>query len=64
MQFSKENLDIPISKIVEHATNTETPRQFIRNSEVEFGLTHSDIDNMTDKELNRYIEFLDYLWDK
>jgi hypothetical protein len=64
MQITKLNMDISFSKLIEGVTNNETPREFIRNSENEFGMKHSDIDNMSEDELNGYIEYLDYLWEK
>lgn len=63
MQITKFNLDIPFSELT-GCENTETPREFIRNSEEEFGMKPADIDNMPEDELNGYIEFLDYLWNK
>jgi hypothetical protein len=64
MQFRKEHLDTPIWEIELGATNKETLREFIKNSEEEFGLIPKDLDNMTDEHLNRYLEFVDYLWEK
>lgn len=64
MQITKENMNTPFSELIEGADNPETPRQFIRNSEAEFGLEPADIDSMSEEELNGYIEHLDYLWDK
>jgi hypothetical protein len=59
----KEKLDIRICDDVKEASNTETYREFILNSEDEFELEHSDIDTMTEEELEDYIEYLDTLWD-
>lgn len=64
MYFTKENLDTPISMIEEGATNTQTPREFIRSSEEEFGLEHLNIDGLTEEDINDYIDLLDYLWTK
>lgn len=64
MQIKKNHLDTPFSKFIEGATNPETPREFIRSSENEFEMKRADIENMSDKELHKYIEFLDYLWAK
>lgn len=58
------DLDVPISQLIEGASNPETPREFIVNSEKEFGLEHADLDNMTIVEINSYIEELDSLWNK
>lgn len=64
MRITKENMDIPFCDLIEEATNTETPREFIRNSEEEFGFGNEDIDNMSEDELNVYIDQLDALWGK
>ena len=60
----KENLDKRICDVEQGFTNTQTYREFIRQSEQEFGMKEAPIDKMTDEALNEYIEFLDYLWDK
>ena len=60
----KENLDKRICDVEQGFTNTQTYREFIRQSEQEFGMKEAPIDKMTDKTLNDYIEFLDYLWEK
>lgn len=64
MTITKEQLDTPICEAEAGATNTETFRQFIENSELEFDLIPKDLDNMSEKLLNEYLEFLDYLWEK
>jgi hypothetical protein len=64
VSITKEQLDIPICELEPAATNTETFRDFISSSENEFCMEPRDIDSMTDQELNEYIDFLDYLWDK
>lgn len=61
--LSKSNLDKRICDC-EDAENTQTYREFTRESEKAFVMGNADIDSMSDKELNGYIEFLDYLWDK
>jgi len=63
-EFTKEQLDTPICELEEGASNTETLREFIRNSEEEFDLIPKDLDNMSDAALNKYIDFLDYIWTK
>lgn len=60
---SKQNLDNRICDI-EGGDNTQTYREFIRESEYELALDEQDIDNMDDSTLNDYFEYLDYLWDK
>lgn len=64
MQFTKDNLDTPIWEIELGATNKETVREFIRNTEKQFGLIPKDLDGMDNNLLNRYINFLNDLWDK
>lgn len=61
--MDKANLDKRICDC-EDNDNTQTYREFIRESENAFVMGHYDIDKMGDKELNEHIEFLDYLWDK
>lgn len=62
--FTKEQLDTPICELEEGTSNTETLREFIRNSEKEFGMFPMDLEKIDEDELNQYIEFLDYLWEK
>jgi len=62
--FTKEQLDIPICELEEGASNKETLREFIKNSEKEFDLIPKELDGMSDKLLNEYIEFIDYIWTK
>lgn len=62
--ISKENLDERMCDVVEGAENNQTYREFIRESEKEFNIFAAPMDNMTDKELKDYLDFLDYLWDK
>ena len=64
MIYKPENLDTPINELEPLASNTQTPRQYIRQSEEEFGLETADIDNMTEQQLEDYMDELDYLWDK
>lgn len=64
MWIGKRDLDTPFSKLILGATNSETPREFIRNSEKEFGLFKADLENISERKLNNYIENLDYLWEK
>jgi hypothetical protein len=49
---------------VEGGNNTETYREFIENTEREFELVPQDLDKMTDKQFNHYVDFLSYIWDK
>lgn len=64
MELTKERLDKRICDIQKYAKNTQTYREFIVESEKEFGMEHRDLDGMTDENLNEYLEFLDYLWGK
>lgn len=64
MVIKKEHLDIPICDVEENATNEQTFREFIRESENEFEMEPKDLDNVDDGELNAYLDFLDYLWTK
>lgn len=63
MKYTKSILDKRI-RDVEGGANTQTYREYIRDSEEEFGLEKMDLDNMLDKNLTEYIDFLDYLWTK
>jgi hypothetical protein len=64
MRITLDDIDTPFGVLENDATNEETPRQFIRNTEKEFGIENLDIDNMSEDELNRYIDHLDDLWSK
>lgn len=61
--ISKEDLDKRICDI-EGGDNTQTFREFIVESEKEFGFNNESIDMFTDEGLNKYIYFLDYLYEK
>lgn len=67
MNVKKEHLDMQICEFynyVDEFLNTETFREYIQNTEKEFGLTPADLENMSDKKLNNYLDFLDDLWTK
>lgn len=64
MNITKEQLDTRICNVEKNAGNTQTYREFIVDSENDFDLEIKDLDNMSDEELNKYINFLDYLWTK
>ncbi|PKR83505.1 hypothetical protein [Heyndrickxia camelliae] len=64
MRITQEHLDLRICDVEVNATNTETYREFIQGSEEEFELIPKNLDDMTEKQLNEYIGFLDYLWEK
>lgn len=59
----KENLDNRICD-VEGVANTQTYREFIRESEEEFCIANADLENMSEEDLKSYICFLDELWCK
>jgi hypothetical protein len=52
------------SKLDSKANTSETYEQFIRNSEEDFGMGHPSFELYTLDELEKYIEWLDYLWTK
>ncbi len=58
------DLDKRICDVEPDCINDETYRHFITTSEEDFCMDHADIDHMTDDELNKYIEFIDFLWTK
>jgi len=61
---SRENLDKKICEVEKESENTQTYREFIRESENEFGLERENLEVMNDFDLFDYIEKLDYLWTK
>lgn len=62
----KENLDKRICDFEKGSTNEQTLREFIVESENEFGLNPYPLDksDLTDGELEEYVEFLCELWGK
>jgi hypothetical protein len=61
--ISKESLDRRICDIYDEP-GTNTLREWIKECEEEFDLQEKDLDNITDKELTEYIEWLEYLCEK
>jgi hypothetical protein len=61
---SKLNLDKRICDIETESENTQTYREFIRESEEEFGMCAEPIDQYSDTDLQEYLEELDYLREK
>lgn len=60
-----EYLDKRICDVCSDSLNTQTYREFIRESEEELGLEClPNLDFLEDWELDDYIEFLDELWNK
>jgi hypothetical protein len=64
LKLTKELLDKRICDAEKNSMNDQTYREFIRESEDDFGLDEMDLDNMSDEKLHEYLEFLDYLWTK
>lgn len=64
MTVSKENLDSLICDVVPEASNRQTYRGFIRETEDEFCIKHADLDSLSDAELATYLDFMDELWNK
>ncbi|WP_074438829.1 hypothetical protein [Clostridioides difficile] len=59
--MKKGDLDKRICDVEIEADNTQTYREFIVEAEEEIGTGSVDLDNMTDKELTVYLDFLDEL---
>lgn len=64
MQITKEMLNKRICDVEKGVTNTQTFKEFIRESEVYFGLKKFDLNITNDQDINVYIDFIDYLWTK
>lgn len=62
--ITKQNLDKRICDVESNAKNTQTYREFIRESEIEFGMGEEPIDMYGDLDLEEYLEELNGLWDK
>lgn len=62
--ITKAYIDKRICDTVEGAKNTQTWKEFIRECEDDFGLENNNLDTMTDKAINEYIDWLDYLCEK
>lgn len=60
----KENLDNRICDVEVGATNTQTYREYFREAEEEFDMYPSDLDDMEEIDLVRYLDFLDDLMNK
>lgn len=61
-KLTKELLDKRICDVKEGLNNTETYREFIRNSEKYLGLPKTELDEVLDVDLNKYFNFLCKLW--
>lgn len=62
--ITRDTLNRRICDVEKEATNTQTYKEFIRESEKEFGLQHESIELYTSVELQGYLRFLNELWDK
>lgn len=60
----KEVLNKRICDVVEGASNAQTFREFIRESEDEFEIASANLDSMSEEELSNYLDFLSELWYK
>lgn len=60
----KEKLDKRICDCEKGVKNTQTYREFIRESEDEFEIEHSNLDLMEEEKLQNYLDFMDELWCK
>jgi protein associated with RNAse G/E len=54
--YTLEDLDKAVN------SSGETLREYIRDSEDEFGLSKKDLTKITTKKLNSYVNYLDSLW--
>ena len=63
MQITKEQLDKRICDIYDEP-GTNTLREWITECEDEYEIENKDLDNTADEELNKHIEFLEYLNEK
>jgi hypothetical protein len=62
---SRENLDKKICNVEQEVSNnTQTYREFIVESELEFSMAPEPINSYSDEQLQEYVEELDYLWTK
>ncbi len=62
--ITRDTLNKRICDVEKEATNTQTYKEFIRESEEEFGLQHETVELYTSVELQEYLGFLNKLWDK
>ncbi|WP_026572894.1 hypothetical protein [Bacillus sp. UNC438CL73TsuS30] len=62
--LATKNLDRRICDIESESQNTQTYREFIKQSEDEFGLRPRNLDHMSNEQLTQYLDFLDFLWGK
>lgn len=60
----KQDLDKRICDVGKEAENTQTFREFINESCIEFYGEKFDLDNMDEEELNHLLDHVDDLWGK
>ena len=62
MKITKEDLD---KKINEHegGGNTQTYREYIKETEKEFGIEPVELEKLSDTDLNDYLKYLDWMWE-
>lgn len=61
--ISKNDLDKRICDL-EGGSNEQTYREYIRETEEEFGMGKKDIEKLTQTEFNNYIDLLNWLWEE
>ena len=61
--ISKNDLDKRICDL-EGGFNEQTYREYIRETEEEFGMGKKDTEKLTQTEFNDYINLLNWLWEK
>lgn len=64
MKIKKEDLDKRVCDIYEEEVGTNTLREWIIECEDEYEIRNKDLNNMTDEEINEYVEWLEYLGEK
>ena len=58
----KSDLDKRICDVEQGATNTQTYREFIRQSEEKFDKVHTILDEFDNEKLTEYLKFLNHQW--
>ena len=62
--INKTNLDKKICDCEKSSENTQTYREYIRETEEMVGMSSEPIDLYSNEELEYYLEELDYYWEK
>lgn len=55
---------ITVATLDDNVNPDETLREYIRSTEKEFSMRPMELDDMEDQSLDKYVDFLDYLWTK